>query len=88
MKLVVVALLGGLAGFAGSFIPWGSPERLHGIGMPLATVLWEAPNGTLIDYPNPSAYIINPVLLSLLGCAIFGCVCFASKMIRRIRNGK
>ena len=86
MKLGMAALLGGLAGFAGSFIPWGSPDRLHGVGIPIATVLWDAPNGTMIDYPNPWAYIINLVLVSLAVCLIFGCAHLTWKISQKFQK--
>jgi hypothetical protein len=86
MKLGIAALLGGLAGIAGSFIPWGSPDRLHGVGIPIATALWDAPSGTVIDYPNPWAYIINPVLVSLAACFIFGCAHLTWRISQKIQN--
>ena len=83
MKIWLFAVLGGVAGLVGSFIPWGAPERLHGVGLPVAAVLWDAPNGTMIDYPNPLAYILNPVLGLLCGCLIFG---FARLVVAIIRK--
>ena len=72
MKLAIFAILGGLVGFGGSFIPWGAPERLHGVGLPIAAVLWDAPNGVMIDYLNPMAYLLNPLIGSLIGGCLFG----------------
>jgi hypothetical protein len=83
MKLSVFVLLGGIAGLVGSCVPWGSHDRFHGVGFPVATVLWDAPNGTMIDFPNPLAYVINPTLGVLFGCLIFGFIRLISRITRK-----
>ena len=86
MKLFLFLLFGALVGFCGCFIPWGAENRLHGIGLPVAVVLWDVKDGSLIDYPNPLAYVINPVLGLLVSGLIYGILSLASLRVSAPRH--
>jgi hypothetical protein len=55
-------------------IPWGSPGRLHGKGLPIPAVIWDRPTGSaqFLDYPNPWAYLLNPLILLIAGLICYG----------------
>ncbi|MCE9584099.1 MAG: hypothetical protein K8T20_16570 [Planctomycetes bacterium] len=62
-----------VAGIAASNIPWGNPAALHGVGFPVAAVIWDKPpdKAVFIDYPNPLAYVINPLALFVAGLLLY-----------------
>ena len=83
MKLWPYLLSGLIAGVIGLAIPWGNPDGFHGTGIPFASVYWDKPHGTMIDYPNPLAFILNPALGGIVGF----CVWLVIKFARKARNG-
>lgn len=58
-----------LAGLWLSNVRWGDPDGFHGIGLPVAGVLWDhhPDGGRRVDFPNPYAYVLNPLLIFLSG---------------------
>jgi len=61
-----------VAGLICTFIPWGREDRFHGQGFPFAAVMWDKPEGRsiFIDYPNPLAFLLNPLAFCLSGAVI------------------
>ncbi len=57
-----------------SNIPWGSKDGFHGSGFPISGVMWDradryssgAPADQFLDFPNPYAIIMNPLLFLIL----------------------
>ena len=67
-----------LIGVILTFIKWGDQTGGHGLygqGIPIPAVFWDNPpqyNGRFVDYPNPLAIILNPLVIYGLGILIFG----------------
>ena len=81
-KLPFIAI-GTLAGMVGSCVPWGNPTRFYGAGMPIPTVCFEVRPDRIIDYPNPVAYLINPLIGLGAGIATF---LLARYIIRKLKT--
>jgi hypothetical protein len=79
---VVLALISGIAM---SNIPWGKPEGIHGVGYPVAGVIWDKPAGktVFVDYPNPLAYVINPLAVFVAGLMFYGEFRLARALLKR-----
>ena len=71
--LSVSFILSTVLGVVGTSIPWGTDDGLHGQGVPIPLVLWDrvsyyqtlkpGEQDYFIDFPNPLAYIENPLVL-------------------------
>jgi len=69
-----------IAGFLCTFIKWGNPTGFHGTGFPFASVYWDKannysgkshlPDTVFIDFPNPFAFILNPIAFLIVGLLI------------------
>ena len=71
--LAVIFILSTVLGVVGTSIPWGTDDGLHGQGVPIPLVLWDrvsyyhslkpGEQDYFIDFPNPPAYIENPLVI-------------------------
>ena len=74
--------------FIGNTIPWGREDGFHGTGLPIANVIWDRPpdRDRLIDYPNPLALILNPVLIFVAGLPLWLVGWLAWRLLRWMRH--
>lgn len=82
-----------IAGIACSFVPWGGPGELHGEGFPVPSVIWDhanryaedptIPDSEFLDFPNPLALILNPLLFLLSGLLVYLTLELIAKLFRR-----
>ncbi|MBI3270561.1 MAG: hypothetical protein HYZ53_16255 [Planctomycetes bacterium] len=77
-----LAAVSAVLGVCTTQLEWGSPDGFHGTGLPFAGVYWDKPPGKdhFLDYPNPLAYVLNPIAFFFLGLALWGCV----RLVRRV----
>jgi hypothetical protein len=69
-------------GIGGLFVPWHTASGLHrGSGSPVPMVIWERMgNGSYIDFPNPLAFLINPLAVFALGSVCWLIALFIRKL--------
>jgi len=82
MKLWPYLTLGLITGIVGLTLSWGDPAGFHGTGLPIPLVYWDNPSGTMVDYPNSFAYILNPLIGVILGITVW----IAAKFYKRSDN--
>ena len=94
-SLIALSIAAALIGIVSTFIPWGDPDGFHGQGFPVASVMWDkasnyyehpAPSDGHIDFPNPLAIILNPIIYWILFLTLWGMIEGILFLIRRARR--
>jgi hypothetical protein len=77
-----------------SFIKWGDHSGKHGLygqGLPIPSVLWDNPprhGGSFVDYPNPLAHLLNPLIVYFIGLCFFGIMKGTQKPLIVVANSR
>ena len=90
---ILLMIFSALAGAGGSFVPWGKEDGFHGQGVPIPSVYWDRAslyyadvteeNDYFIDFPNPLAFVLNPLVIFLFCTFAWGLVELVLFLVRR-----
>jgi hypothetical protein len=72
-----------VVGTASSLIPWGTSDGFHGTGFPFFSVAWEKRPTGFVDFPNPLAFILNPIVYFVLGLFVWFLIWAGRKLVKR-----
>lgn len=83
--LVVWLVISVLASIPLEFVSWGDPGRIHGQGFPLPTVIWDRQDGSgpTVDFLNPLAFVLNPLLIFVVGTILILSGYGGRRLVRR-----